>query len=96
MERQVMLRRPWTCRWGRFGEVAASAEKASCVFWNCAHPALPDGSQLLDSDACTECPRWTASSRLTAEMGRVRTLTRGARTAPIQEIVDASSITTEN
>ncbi len=96
MEGQIILHRPWTCRWGRFGEVAASGETASFVFWSCAHPALPDGSQLLDSDACTECPRWTASSRLTAEMGRARALTRGARTTPTQQIVDTSSTATEN
>ncbi len=69
MERQIILHRPWTCRWGRFGEVAASGETPSFVFWSCAHPALSDGPQLLGADACSECPRWTASSRLTAEMG---------------------------
>jgi len=69
MEEQITLQRPWTCRWGSFGEVAASGETASFVFWSCAHPALPDGPRLLDSGACSECPRWTASSRLTAETG---------------------------
>ena len=69
MRRQIILHRPWTCRWGRFGEVAASGETASFVFWSCAHPALSDGAQLLGADACTACPLWAVSSRLTAEMG---------------------------
>ena len=69
MERPIILRRPWTCRWSRFGEAAASGETASFVFWSCIHPALPDGPKLLDLDMCTECPRWTASSQLTAETG---------------------------
>ncbi len=64
MRRQIILHRPWTCRWSKFGEVAASGETASCVFWSCAHPALPDGPQLLGSDACLACPRWIASSRM--------------------------------
>ena len=62
MEGQTILHRPWTCEWGRFGHVFE-------VFWSCAHPALPDGPQLLGSDACAACPRWTASSRLRAERG---------------------------
>ena len=60
MEGQIILHRPWTCRWGRFGDVVGPA----AVYWSCAHPALPDGPQLLGSDACSACPRWTASSRM--------------------------------
>ena len=69
MERQIILRRPWTCQWGKFGHVAAPGrETTPAVFWSCTHPALPDGPELLGSDGCSDCPRWTASSRLTAEM----------------------------
>ena len=65
MERQIILHRPWTCRWGRFGYVMVPGrETTSGVFWSCAHPALPDGPKVLGPDMCTECPRWTASSRL--------------------------------
>ncbi|HJN44535.1 MAG: hypothetical protein QGI10_10710 [Vicinamibacterales bacterium] len=69
MERQIILRRPWTCRWATFGHVAVPGQATtSGVFWSCAHPGLPDGPKLLVSGTCTECPRWTASARLTAEM----------------------------
>ena len=53
MEGQVIPHRPWTCRWGRFGEMAASGETASFVFWSCAHPALSNDPQLQGSDTCT-------------------------------------------
>ncbi len=83
MGRQIILHQPWTCRWGRFGEVAASGETASFVFWSCAHPALPDGPRLLGPEECTECPRWSASSRLTRGEGdRVET-TAGINPAPL-------------
>ncbi|MDP6582066.1 MAG: hypothetical protein QF681_15535 [Vicinamibacterales bacterium] len=68
MERQIILRRPWTCRWATFGHVVVPGRAATPgVFWSCAHPGQPDGPTLLGSDTCTECPRWTASARLTAE-----------------------------
>ncbi len=70
MERQIILRRPWTCRWARFGQVLVPGrEITSSAFWSCAHPELPDGPKLLGSDSCTECPRWTACSRLATDTG---------------------------
>jgi hypothetical protein len=68
MEQQIILHRPWTCQWGRFGQVVAPGREATpAVFWSCTHPALPDGAQLLASGECTECPRWAPCSRLMAE-----------------------------
>ena len=70
MERQIMLHRPWTCQWGKFGHVVGPVrETTPTVFWSCTHPALPDSPQRLGSGACTACPRWTAASRLTAPRG---------------------------
>ena len=37
----------------------ARLHAAPGVFWSCAHPALLD--RLPGSEACSECPRWTAS-----------------------------------
>lgn len=59
MEAHTVLRRPWTCRWARFGHVVAPGHASTPTsFWSCAHPARPDGDQLLAGDTCTNCLRW--------------------------------------
>jgi hypothetical protein len=68
MERQIILHRPWTCQWARFGHVVVPGRETTCgAFWSCVHPDLPEGPKLLGSNTCTGCRRWTACSRLAAE-----------------------------
>ena len=57
MERQIMLHRPWTCQWGKFGHVVWPVrETTPTVFWSCLHPALPDGPQRLGSGPAPRAP----------------------------------------
>ena len=65
------IRRPWTCRFGRFGvaveQLGPDTSRVDEVFWACRRPTPLPVLRLTTRDECEDCPFWEASFRLDRE-----------------------------
>ena len=71
MNARTIRRRPWTCRFGRFGvtieQLGPDTSRVDEVFWTCRRPPSSPVLRLATRDGCEDCPLWAASARFDRE-----------------------------
>jgi hypothetical protein len=67
MNAQTIRRRPWTCRFGRFGvtveQLGPETSRVDDVFWACRQSARMPAPRITTGGECEECSFWEASPR---------------------------------
>jgi hypothetical protein len=62
MNIRTIHRRPWTCRFGRFGvtieQLGPETSRVDDVFWACHRPAAALPLKVTTRDECENCPWW--------------------------------------
>ena len=71
MNARTIRRRPWTCRFGRFGvaieQFGPETSRVDQVFWACHRPTRMPALTLTTRGECDDCPFWEASPRFDRE-----------------------------